>query len=328
MKMFGKSRKNSKAEAEVVGTPFDQADGELPDLSAGEAPVAAAEPSGPAPNLLQAPPAFESVGGKPKAGFTTAGATAAGLAFMDGDGTGFQLRIGPDYKKHGKKAPSAMHTYHPITMDVFKRSKISWHVASKLTLPPPPDGASTPNASGLPRRIVVNAILPAEGPPLIGGDPDGKCYQVVIVFGASSEALCNWEKEGSPACKLFTRFATQAPEGILPDSGDKEVKERLKLLPRLDNMDKLGLPGWITGYNGKPALVTKSGALYKGEDYLEIDMNCFRFGERALSLLTLFSLSLSGADALYLSSHLQASSRRRASITSTRASRSSTSTRR
>ena len=26
MKMFGKSRKNSKAEAEVVGTPFDQAD--------------------------------------------------------------------------------------------------------------------------------------------------------------------------------------------------------------------------------------------------------------------------------------------------------------
>ena len=47
MKMFGKSRKNSKAEAEVVGTPFDQADGELPDLSAGEAPVAAAEPHAP-----------------------------------------------------------------------------------------------------------------------------------------------------------------------------------------------------------------------------------------------------------------------------------------
>ena len=250
---------------------------------------------------------------------------------MDGDGTGFQFRIGPDYKKHGKKAVGD-DTYHPITMDVFKRSKISWHVASKLTLPPPPDGASTPNASGLPRRIVVNAILPAEGPPLIGGDPDGKCYQVVIVFGASSEALCNWEKEGSPACKLFTRFATQAPEGILPDSGDKEVKERLKLLPRLDNMDKLGLPGWITGYNGKPALVTKSGALYKGEDYLEIDMNCFdsvRALSLSLPLMTLFALA-SGADALSLSllCLTQASSRRRASITSTRASRSSTSTRR
>ena len=50
-------------------------------------------------------------------------------------------------------------------------------------------------------------------------------------------------------------------------------QERLKILPRLDNMDSLGLPGWITGYNGKPALLTKSGAIYRGDDYLEIDID-------------------------------------------------------
>ena len=43
-------------------------------------------------------------------------------------------------------------------------------------------------------------------------------------------------------------------------------------------MASLGLPGWIQGYNGKPALITKSGALFRGNDYLEIDMNLFRFG--------------------------------------------------
>ena len=46
-------------------------------------------------------------------------------------------------------------------------------------------------------------------------------------------------------------------------------------------MDSLGLPGWITGYNGKPALLTKSGAIFRGDDYIEISFNTMRFGARA-----------------------------------------------
>ena len=45
----------------------------------------------------------------------------------------------------------------------------------------------------------------------------------------------------------------------------------------MDNLKDLGIPGWIAGYNGKPALVTKSGSLYRGDDYLEVSMNTFRF---------------------------------------------------
>ena len=48
------------------------------------------------------------------------------------------------------------------------------------------------------------------------------------------------------------------------------------MLPRIDNMKSLGL-GWIERYNGKPALVTKSGAVFRGNDYIEISMNTFRF---------------------------------------------------
>lgn len=131
----------------------------------------------------------------------------------------------------------------------------------------------------MPRRIVANVIVPADAPPLLGGGgTDGACYQVIVVFGASAAALAQWQAEGSPAAKLFENFHSNAPEGLLPTSGDLDIKERLKLLPQLDNIDDLGLPGWITGYNGKPALIQKSGVINRGDDYLEIGINLFRFG--------------------------------------------------
>ena len=180
------------------------------------------------------------VDGKPKAGFTTATAAGESLALLDGDGTAFDLRVGPDYKRHGRKAPSRRHMYTPVTLDVFKGKSIVYHVGQRLTLPPPPDGGGSENASGLPRRLIINAIIPAEAPSLMGGPPDGACYQVVACFTASAAALQAWVDEGSEAARLFGRFVRDAPEGVLPTSGDVEVKERLKLLPRVDNMKALG----------------------------------------------------------------------------------------
>lgn len=227
------------------------------------------------PAAVPADAVWQDVAGRPRAGFTMA--DVPGVQLLDGDGTDFSLRIGPDYKKHGKKAPSIAHMYHPLTIDVYKNKKVIFHVGSRVTLPPPPDGHATPNETGLPRRLIVNAIIPTDGPPLMGGSVDGSCFQVVVVFGATAAALKQWQEEATPAYKLFERFIKNAPEGVTPSSGDVDVKERLKLLPKADNISSLGLPGWITGYNGKPALVTKSGALYRGDDYLEICMNTYRF---------------------------------------------------
>ena len=222
---------------------------------------------------------------KPKAGFTMAsdGPNAAmikelsRLSVTNGDGTQFDLRVGPNYKLNGKKEASAMHVYNAVTCDVFKRKKsIQFHVSQRLTLPPPPDGKWTPNLSGLPRRLVINCILPAEAPSLMGSPTDGACYQIVLVFSAAAADLQRWIESNCPASRLFKRFWEDAPEGVLPSNGDLDIKERMKLLPRVDNMKSLGL-GWVAGYNGKPALITKSGSIYKGDDYLEICMNTMRF---------------------------------------------------
>ena len=281
----------SKRSSKKDGTPVTEGNGsevaevnnspgpvDVSDSTAGPAAssVAAAASATDTAAASAASPTTSSNGARPKAGFTTAGSA---LEVTDGDGTGFSLRIGPDYKKDKKKAPSLPHIYAPLAVDVFKRDAAAFHVASHLTLPPPPDGEDTPNATGLPRRLIVSAIVPVGGPPLLGGSSDGACYQVVVVFGATAEALAAWKAEASPAYCLFERFVKNAPEGLLPSDGDLDIKERLKLLPRLDNMSSLGLPGWIQGYNGKPALITKSGAIYRGADYLEVDMNTFRFGK-------------------------------------------------
>jgi len=282
----GKKTKKETVEALPARSPDGAAasaaaDPAMVDLSAGVAAVSSSSPTAGPQNELRCQPDFASVDGKPKAGFTTA--NAPDLQMFDGDGTEFSLRS-PGYKKHGQKVSSVEHMSRRVTIDIFKRKKLAVHVASKLTLPPPPDGAA-PNTSGLPRRLVCNCILPSDAPSILGGGTDGNCFQIVIVFGATSEALTRWKASATPAYRLFERFSSNAPEGVNPESGDIDVKERVKLLPRVDNLDKLGLPGWLVGYNGKPALCTKSGAVFRGDDYLEIGMNLFRFGYLAKKAL-------------------------------------------
>lgn len=170
-----------------------------------------------------------------------------------------------------------MHIYQPVSIDIFKRESICLQFAPKLTLPPPPDGKGTPNNTGLPRRLIFNVAIPQEAPSFFSQPVDGACYQMVLTFATTAEALAEWKAGGSAASKLFTRFAQTAPEGVLPTSGDIDLKERLKLLPRIDNMKALNL-GYIAGYNGKPVLLTKSGSIYRGDDYMEISVNTFRFG--------------------------------------------------
>ena len=222
------------------------------------------------------PPPPEPLSENSQFGQTTEG--VASLRLSNGEGSFFQVRTGPNYKKHGKKTASASHIYSPVSIDLFKRESICFHTASQLRLPPPPD-ATAPNETGLPRRLVVNAIVPADAPAVSfrAAPVDGPCYQIVVVFEASAADLARWQAGGSAAVRLFERFVREAPEGATPSGGDLDVKERLKIIPYIDNAKTVGL-GPLEGYNGKPALITKSGSVFRGPDYLELGMNTFRFG--------------------------------------------------
>ena len=70
----------------------------------------------------------------------------------------------------------------------------------------------------------------------------------------------------SPAAALFGRFYDEASG----ESPNVDIKERWKLLAKINNMKQLGLGSFFEKYNGKPALITKSGSVYRGHDYLEV----------------------------------------------------------
>mmetsp|Transcript_22228 Transcript_22228/g.56773 ORF Transcript_22228/g.56773 Transcript_22228/m.56773 type:complete len:349 (+) Transcript_22228:79-1125(+) len=247
------------------------AEGSLSDASLS----AVVPPPPPPPPAVLGPERSSGTGAEASCGCTTKGVDSVRLS--NGEGAFFQLRTGPNYKKNGKKAHSKPHMYEPVSIDFFKRESILSHVSEHLTLPPPPDGAVT-NESGVPRRLVINLVVPIEPPPLLRSNTDGACYQIVCVFAAASDVLKAWQDEASPAAKLFARFVQNAPEGLLPETGDLDIKERIKIIPWIENAKEVGLPGWLEGYNGKPALLTKSGSIHRGDDYLEITMNLFRFG--------------------------------------------------
>jgi len=146
--------------------------------SASSAPPPAAPPS-----PLTRPPA------RGEAGYTLLGSAHTGYELRNGDGTSFDVRIGPNYKKTGKKAPSLDAPYAVATADLLRRpnlkpdppleaepgpepsptptrrSKGLYDVAKQIKLPPPPD-PEVANDTGLPRRLVINLILPNEQPSL------------------------------------------------------------------------------------------------------------------------------------------------------------------
>ena len=50
-----------------------------------------------------------------------------------------------------------------------------------------------------------------------------------------------------------------------------------KVIAKLENIDSLGLPRQLTRFNGKPALINKSGMLHAGDGYLEMDVAIDKF---------------------------------------------------
>merc|ERR1719240_4042 len=51
----------------------------------------------------------------------------------------------------------------------------------------------------------------------------------------------------------------------------------MKFIGRVENLTEVGVPSMFAGYNGKPAIITKSGYLISGPGYLEMDVDIRQF---------------------------------------------------
>eukprot|EP00638_Chattonella_subsalsa_P005162 CAMPEP_0117750820 /NCGR_PEP_ID=MMETSP0947-20121206/10607_1 /TAXON_ID=44440 /ORGANISM="Chattonella subsalsa, Strain CCMP2191" /LENGTH=418 /DNA_ID=CAMNT_0005569083 /DNA_START=147 /DNA_END=1406 /DNA_ORIENTATION=- len=200
-------------------------------------------------------------------------------------GTYFRIRQ-PGYASHGQKDFSGPSFYELLGVDTFRTTS---HRESKLVprkIARHPHVVSS-NHPHVPSVFVVNCQIPYDTPIMFNKSTnyDGACTQIVFHFGITEECrdwLADYEQsrtEGKeaeddsqipPALKLLVEWCKRAEE-------DFDYRARFKAMAMIDNMDDLELPSLVQRYNGKPALITYSGTLSRGDDFLEMDINVHKF---------------------------------------------------
>jgi hypothetical protein len=187
-----------------------------------------------------------------------------------GDGSLFNVRCGPNYKKNGTKAPSAQPLYQCVGIDIFGSGEKMDHMSERVQLPPAPEGSA---GLALPPFFVVNVQMPWQGPSLKGKTPSVGC-SFVYYFALTPETI---EMLSGPAdaysnsLKVLCRYVAKC------DDPKAKIKGDFKVIAIVTNPKDVGLKNLISKYNGKPVLINKTGTVYKGDTYLEMDVNVHAF---------------------------------------------------
>jgi len=200
--------------------------------------------------------------------------------WCNGDGTSFNVRLGPNYKTTGIKAPSRGSLYEIFAFDAWRTKEKKINRISRFY-----DMPTRPPVAGkydIPPVLVINVLVPDYDPPLWGiGPTDGEGYSMVFFaeLSKSSRELLR-QRKPSPALKLFQSFVQGGRKGKHGDC--------LKCIARIVNTDEaVKSYGMITGmlvskYNSTPFLARDSPSFhYVPGKFFEIDLDAHLFGKMA-----------------------------------------------
>ncbi|GMH66022.1 hypothetical protein TrLO_g12440 [Triparma laevis f. longispina] len=194
-------------------------------------------------------------------------------SYWNGDGTIFNVRMGPNYKRTGLKKPSKMSLYDLYAVD-FVRTEERMKESRDVFQPPDIPGITdVPTGhSYIPPMMIITASMPVNEPSLFNSTDDGPSFNVVFYFVISdaTRAALKDMASASPALKLFGEWCRRA-------ENEPQFRGRFKCMCILDEIEKLGLPTPIPGYNGKPVLINKSGAFFRRKNYIEQTINVHLF---------------------------------------------------
>lgn len=206
-----------------------------------------------------------------------------GNTWCPGYGESFNLRVGPNYKKYGKKSASREAIYSVVSMDVMRSNPPIHHIASKMQLP---KVDFTVNSQYVKPILVVNIILPLTGPDWTFSTPsDGPSLQMVAVMVMKekyAKMFDHLQTGGAyPAIHQLEEYMRVAPEENEDGCKADTYRWRWKFIGRAEGK----LPSLIKSWNGKPALITKDGRLHRGNGYVEMDINVAEWCKMARSSL-------------------------------------------
>eukprot|EP00536_Pseudo-nitzschia_multiseries_P006603 jgi/Psemu1/193538/e_gw1.143.88.1 len=195
---------------------------------------------------------------------------------------------GASYKSSKKKIPCPGDLYECIEVDVFESKKRVPDMAGRVILPTVTfkndDGPKTWNAPDL---FVITVALPTDPPKLYAATDNGGGYTITMYCAMRQETRdilrritadgynpADEEREGDPdkstvnAARLLDEWCRRAPS-------DDNWMARFKVIPQGNNLEEIGLPAWISNYNGKPFLIKRPGTT--GFLYRHPDKSCMEF---------------------------------------------------
>ena len=217
--------------------------------------------------------------------------TKDGIIFAgwrEGDPSTMQVRS-HGYKTNKKKVPCPFDLYECVEVDVFESKKRVPDVASRVVLPKVAfDNDIGPKTWTAPDLFVISIALPTDPPKLYGGDStNGGGFTITMYLKMRQETRdilrrvtangynpSDEKRVGDPnqnkvnAARLFDEWCRRAPT-------DDNFMARFKVIPQGNNLAEIGIPLWITKYNGKPFLIKRPGQT--GFLYRHPEKSCMEF---------------------------------------------------
>ncbi|CAM9381701.1 unnamed protein product [Ectocarpus sp. 4 AP-2014] len=216
--------------------------------------------------------------GVPVAGSTTqqydgpAGTlTAPHHSWSNGINSVFHVR-GKGYMQDKLKVSPAESLYDMVGLDIFSTEARVGNMASEVVLDTVTKDLPAVSVPGVPPLLVINVQLPSASPALMTSAEDGPGVQCVMYFRmkeSTARAMDNLAT-ASEGLRLWVTYCQRV--GV-----DDDFQGRFKCIAVIANSESLGLPSFITKYNGKPVLINRSGHWVKGENYIENTINVHRF---------------------------------------------------
>lgn len=202
----------------------------------------------------------------------------------EADATSFMVR-GLHYARTKKKEPCAGCFYRLTGTDIYSFDQKIDHIARHVRLPDAPrlgPGAlQGPHEDQIPPILIINVQLPTYSPALFGGRTDGKGQSLVYYFTLPE----GWEPDhvqNKNALHLLERFMADGHE-----ADGTATRERLKLIARVANKEEWAKAAPLSGaeyrllsnYNDKPLLTRPQQRFFRGDNYLEIDVDvhCYAY---------------------------------------------------
>ena len=186
-----------------------------------------------------------------------------------------------------KKIPSPGELYECVNVDIFESPSRYPDMATRVKLPECKfDDGGKAKTWRTPDFFIISIALPTDPPKFGRSTSDGGGYTVTLYFkmrqetrnilrrvtadgyDPSQEVVNDPQTSQVNAVRLLEEWCRRAPT-------DPKFQARFKVVPNAHNLKEIGVPSWISKYNGKPFLIKRAGET--GFLYTHPELSCVEF---------------------------------------------------